>query len=60
VKRGIFGETIEQGNHEELLAKGGFYAMLYNSQFSNDNLDETFELAEKKLVKKALSVPVDI
>ena len=25
---------IEQGNHEELLAKGGFYSRLYNSQFS--------------------------
>ena len=28
------GNTIEQGNHEELLAKGGFYSVLYNSQFS--------------------------
>ena len=27
------GDIIEQGNHEELLAKGGFYADLYNSQF---------------------------
>ncbi len=27
------GSIIEQGNHEELLAKGGFYANLYNSQF---------------------------
>ncbi|MEI3239526.1 MAG: ABC transporter ATP-binding protein [Lachnospiraceae bacterium] len=27
------GNIIEQGNHEELLAKGGFYANLYNSQF---------------------------
>ena len=27
------GDIIEQGNHEELLAKGGFYAQLYNSQF---------------------------
>ena len=29
------GDIIEQGNHEELLAKKGFYADLYNSQFEN-------------------------
>ena len=28
------GHIIEHGNHEELLAKNGFYAKLYNSQFS--------------------------
>ena len=27
------GDVIEQGKHEELLAKGGFYSTLYNSQF---------------------------
>ena len=27
------GKIIEQGNHQELLAKGGFYYTLYNSQF---------------------------
>ncbi|MGN0153387.1 MAG: ABC transporter ATP-binding protein [Lachnospiraceae bacterium] len=27
------GDIIEQGNHESLLAKGGFYAELYNSQY---------------------------
>ena len=27
------GDIVEQGNHNELLAKGGFYANLYNSQF---------------------------
>ncbi len=27
------GDVIESGNHEELMAKGGFYANLYNSQF---------------------------
>ena len=29
------GDIIEQGRHEELLAKGGFYAELYNSQFES-------------------------
>ena len=29
------GDIIEQGNHEELLSKKGFYADLYNSQFEN-------------------------
>ncbi|GAB6991212.1 ABC transporter ATP-binding protein [Paenibacillus pini] len=28
------GSVIEKGNHEELLAQGGFYADLYNSQFA--------------------------
>jgi len=27
------GDIIESGNYEELLAKGGFYAELYNRQF---------------------------
>ncbi|MBO5459387.1 MAG: ABC transporter ATP-binding protein, partial [Lachnospira sp.] len=27
------GDIVEQGNHQELLDKGGFYADLYNSQF---------------------------
>lgn len=30
------GSIIEQGNHLELLANGGFYAELYNSQFSEE------------------------
>ena len=29
------GEIIESGTHDELLAKEGFYANLYNSQFKN-------------------------
>lgn len=30
------GNIIEQGNHEELMAKGGFYEELYNSQFTEE------------------------
>lgn len=33
------GDIVEQGTHEELLAKGGFYEKLYNSQFE-DCIDE--------------------
>jgi ABC-type multidrug transport system fused ATPase/permease subunit len=28
------GRIVEQGNHDSLLARGGFYAELYNSQFT--------------------------
>jgi ATP-binding cassette, subfamily B, multidrug efflux pump len=33
------GRIIEMGNHRDLLATGGFYAELYNSQFSGQNLE---------------------
>jgi len=29
------GDIVEQGNHKDLLERGGFYAKLYNSQFAN-------------------------
>lgn len=31
------GDIKEVGNHKELLAKGGCYAVLYNSQFAAEN-----------------------
>lgn len=34
------GSVIEKGNHVELLEQGGFYADLYNSQFSGDDLPD--------------------
>jgi len=34
------GSIIEQGNHIELLENGGFYADLYNSQFTTNNNEE--------------------
>lgn len=36
------GDIVEQGTHEELLSKGGFYEQLYNSQFE-DCIDEVEE-----------------
>ncbi|MDV0447189.1 putative ABC transporter ATP-binding protein [Methanosarcinaceae archaeon Ag5] len=42
------GKIIEKGTHKELMDAKGFYAELYNSQFSNTNLDETFAEVERK------------
>jgi ATP-binding cassette subfamily B protein len=33
------GDVIEQGNHAEMLAAGGFYAGMYNSQFEKRSLE---------------------
>lgn len=30
------GDIIEVGNHDELMARNGFYTKLYNSQFEED------------------------
>ena len=38
------GNIIEQGNHDELMKKKGFYADLYNSQFENVDHEEDFDI----------------
>lgn len=38
------GNIVEQGTHEELIAKGGFYADLYNSQFEPLEAESAFAL----------------
>ncbi|MGI6451409.1 MAG: ABC transporter ATP-binding protein [Desulfitobacteriia bacterium] len=37
------GKIVEQGKHQELLARGGFYAELYNSQFSTGGFSRLAE-----------------
>ncbi len=39
------GDIIEQGNHEELLGKNGFYAELYNSQFEEKTYEDKFGIS---------------
>jgi ATP-binding cassette subfamily B multidrug efflux pump len=34
------GSVIEQGTHDELISKKGFYEELYNSQFTNPRVQE--------------------
>jgi len=31
------GEIIERGTHDDLMAEDGFYANMYNSQFTKEN-----------------------
>jgi ATP-binding cassette subfamily B protein len=41
------GAIIETGTHKELLARGGFYAELYNSQFTGADIEVEEELKKK-------------
>ena len=34
------GNIVEQGTHKELLARNGFYAKIYNSQFVNTSSEQ--------------------
>jgi ATP-binding cassette subfamily B protein len=44
------GDIVEQGRHQELLERGGFYAELYNSQFERPvTLEDEEESAEAYL-----------
>lgn len=54
------GRTIEEGNHESLLAKGGHYSSLYNTYFRHQSLDFRYSgldeyLAEKRSLKLSLN-----
>ena len=42
------GHVVEQGNHEQLLQKNGFYATLYNSQFAAGGLDGKERMNDEK------------
>ena len=45
------GDIVEKGTHKELIAKNGFYADLYNSQFSRAHKEEGVE-SDKDILKK--------
>ncbi|MCA9957025.1 MAG: ABC transporter ATP-binding protein, partial [Anaerolineales bacterium] len=44
------GDIVEQGKHEELLERGGFYAELYNSQFEHAESGPEKPAAEQMLM----------
>ena len=50
------GNIIEQGNHEQLMAQGGFYSELYNSQFSKPGRDPRDEMPKPILRSDVLEM----
>jgi hypothetical protein len=42
------GRIVEQGDHAELLAKGGAYATLYNAQFAAAAVDVDLDLPDRR------------
>jgi ATP-binding cassette subfamily B protein len=47
------GDIVEQGQHDELLARGGFYAELYNSQFERPSMVDDDEIEPDRLMVAA-------
>jgi len=50
------GRTIEEGNHDGLLAKGGHYSSLYNTYFRHQSLDYKPAGLDEKLRLKTDSI----
>ena len=44
------GDIIEQGNHNELMEKDGFYAKLYNSQWAQQEETAQFQKIDKERI----------
>jgi ATP-binding cassette subfamily B protein len=42
------GRIIEEGNHDELMAKGGHYAQLYDTYFRHQSLEYVQEVGERR------------
>jgi ATP-binding cassette subfamily B protein len=45
------GRIIEEGDHESLVARGGHYALLYDTYFRHQSLDYMKQVGERRLLK---------